>query len=340
MQGIYLCITLSFNRARKVLNQVLRLDPNDALGWLWLSRTFDTTKNIKLALAQAHKLNPEYPQIKDDKEKYESFLKTSFDKICRCPFCYAPIDSTANKCHYCKSYIVINPTTLSTICGEGHRHELLRSIGRFYSVKLTDKYDTVNYYSGLAYLNIGDLSSALDYFKRLLLSTQGKDYYKMAAKLAIDFIESDRILTSKPDEETSLADIDGRENNSVVPDESGQKKVLIVEDSRMIRGIISKTLKENGFKVIEAEDGIEALEKLHENQPDLVLLDIVLPKLDGYHILSIIKDKPRYKKIPVIILTSRDSFKDKIKGHLSAAQSYLTKPFKSQELIKEVNKFI
>jgi twitching motility two-component system response regulator PilG len=104
-----------------------------------------------------------------------------------------------------------------------------------------------------------------------------------------------------------------------------RKKVLVVEDSTTTRKVISITLRQNGFETIEAGDGLEALSKLNEVKPDLILLDIILPKMDGYKTLSILKRSDDFKHIPVIMLTSRDKLLDKIKGKMSGSEEYLTK---------------
>lgn len=119
-----------------------------------------------------------------------------------------------------------------------------------------------------------------------------------------------------------------------------RKVVLVVEDSGITRKIIVRTLTENGCKVIEAEDGLDALSQLAGETPDLVLLDLILPKMDGYKVLSMMKRKDKYKDIPVIILTARDSLMDKVKGKVSGTDEYLTKPFKPDQLMEKVAKYL
>jgi twitching motility two-component system response regulator PilG len=92
--------------------------------------------------------------------------------------------------------------------------------------------------------------------------------------------------------------------------------------------------------MIEAQDGLEALSKIDEERPDLVLLDIILPKMDGYKILSIIKENRELKDIPVVMLTSKDGLIDKFKGKMAGSNAYLTKPFEPTDLISTVNKYI
>ncbi|MGD9211055.1 MAG: response regulator, partial [Desulfobacteraceae bacterium] len=119
-----------------------------------------------------------------------------------------------------------------------------------------------------------------------------------------------------------------------------KKKILVVDDSPTTRKVVVLTLLQKGYKIFEAQDGLEALSKIDSERPDLILLDVVLPKMDGYKILSIVKDNKELKQIPVIMLTSKDGLINKVKGKLAGSAAYLTKPFDPKELIETVRKFI
>ena len=118
------------------------------------------------------------------------------------------------------------------------------------------------------------------------------------------------------------------------------KKILVVEDSGLARKALVKVVASKGYDTVEAADGFEAMGKLGEEIPDLVLLDLILPKMDGYAVLSAMKKDPRYKNIPVIVLTSRDALFDKLKGKMSGTDEYLTKPIKPEEVIEKVKKYM
>jgi twitching motility two-component system response regulator PilG len=113
-----------------------------------------------------------------------------------------------------------------------------------------------------------------------------------------------------------------------------------VEDSTVNRKVITMTLSRKGYTIVEAKNGIEALAKLKDERPGLVLLDIIMPGMDGYKVLSIMKESVEYKDIPVIMLTSRDKLFDKIKGKMSGSNEYLTKPFDPDEIVAKVNKYL
>ena len=120
----------------------------------------------------------------------------------------------------------------------------------------------------------------------------------------------------------------------------GSKKILVVEDSGMARKLVVNTLVEKNYSVFEAVDGEEAVKLVREVAPDLVLLDLILPKMDGYEVLDIIRSDKKYKNLPVIALTSRDALFDKLKGKMRGTDEYLTKPVKPQELLDKVEKHL
>ena len=119
-----------------------------------------------------------------------------------------------------------------------------------------------------------------------------------------------------------------------------KKKVLVVEGSSTTRKVIVLTLQQRGYSVVEAGDGLEALSRLNEEKPNLILLEIILPKMDGHKILTIIKDNPEFRDIPIIMLTSKDGFMNKMKNKLAGSAAYLTKPFKPERLLSTVEKYL
>lgn len=112
-----------------------------------------------------------------------------------------------------------------------------------------------------------------------------------------------------------------------------KKRILLVEDNPMHKKIISYSLIQLGLKVIEANDGVEAIEKIYCEKPDIVLLDIMIPKLNGYAVCTQIKSDPQVQKIPVIFCTSKNDESDYHEAMKYGADGYLSKPFKHSEII-------
>ncbi len=113
-------------------------------------------------------------------------------------------------------------------------------------------------------------------------------------------------------------------------------RVLVIDDSKTIRRTAESLLAKAGCEVRTAEDGFEALGKIVEFQPDLVFVDIMMPRLDGYHTCALIKGNPSLRHTPVIMLSSKDGLFDRAKGRLVGAELYLSKPFTGEELLEAV----
>jgi twitching motility two-component system response regulator PilG len=208
-------------------------------------------------------------------------------------------------------------------------------LDRFENVLARELNVPVLFYTVLACLHLDDIDSALEYLEQLQECIDpGDAVYSETIEHIITFI------ASKQSGAEVAATIDAEVPVPVPPKVSDQQKILVVEDSQTTRKVIKMTLQGNGYKVVEARDGVEALTKINDEQPDLILLDVMLPKLDGYSILTILKQNNAAKKVPVIMLTSKDGLKDRIRGRFSSASAYLTKPFKPDLLLKKIEQFI
>ena len=116
--------------------------------------------------------------------------------------------------------------------------------------------------------------------------------------------------------------------------------VLVVDDSPTIRKIVEITLKRQGVQVVTAPSGVIALAAIANTPPQLILLDIMLPKVNGYQICQIIRRNPEYKHIPVVMLSGKDGVFDKVRGKLVGATEYITKPFEPRDLLRVVRKYV
>ncbi len=117
------------------------------------------------------------------------------------------------------------------------------------------------------------------------------------------------------------------------------KKILVVEDSDTTRKLIAKILTQLGYAVVEAEDGLAAFARLNEESPDLMLLDIVMPGIDGYKVLSMVRKHEKFRNLPVIMMTSKVSLLDRLRGKMDGSIEYLAKPFTSGQLLEKLTIF-
>lgn len=110
-------------------------------------------------------------------------------------------------------------------------------------------------------------------------------------------------------------------------------KVMVIDDSKTIRRTAETLLKKVGCTVITAVDGFDALAKIADNNPDIIFVDIMMPRLDGYQTCALIKNNSAFRATPVIMLSSKDGLFDKAKGRIVGSDQYLTKPFSKEELL-------
>ncbi len=120
--------------------------------------------------------------------------------------------------------------------------------------------------------------------------------------------------------------------------ESGLR-ILIVDDSATIRRSAESMLTTAGYDVVTAENGFEALSMVARHNPDLIFVDIMMPRLDGYQTCAIIKNNSRYRSTPVVMLTSKDGLFDQARGRVVGSDLYLTKPFTKEELLSAVQQY-
>ena len=113
-------------------------------------------------------------------------------------------------------------------------------------------------------------------------------------------------------------------------------KVMVIDDSKTIRRSAETLLAEFGCAVLTANDGFEAMAAVTDNDPDIIFVDIMMPRLDGYQVCALIRNNPRYKEIPVIMLSSRDGLFDRARGRIAGSTEYLTKPFTKEELVNAI----
>lgn len=117
-------------------------------------------------------------------------------------------------------------------------------------------------------------------------------------------------------------------------------KILVVEDEPDMLTLLVLLLTAEGYDVVTATDGEQALEQVAQTRPDLMLLDIMLPKVDGYYVCAQVKSDDRYRRMPVVMLTSRTLDRDEVLGHRCGADVYLRKPFDGETLLRKIDALV
>lgn len=132
----------------------------------------------------------------------------------------------------------------------------------------------------------------------------------------------------------------GTAETSAAPGAEGARgiKIMVIDDSKTIRRTAETLLKKEGFEVIVATDGFEALSMVADHKPDLIFLDIMMPRLDGYQTCALIKHHRVFKHTPVVMLSSKDGLFDRARGRVVGSDNYITKPFTREELLGAIEK--
>ncbi len=117
-------------------------------------------------------------------------------------------------------------------------------------------------------------------------------------------------------------------------------KILVIDDSKTIRRTAETLLAKEGCEVFTAVDGFDALSKIADHRPDIIFVDIMMPRLDGYETCSLIKHNKVFKDTPVIMLSSKDGLFDRARGRLVGSEQYLTKPFTKDELLGAIQSHV
>ncbi|MBP6299005.1 MAG: twitching motility response regulator PilG [Arenimonas sp.] len=117
-------------------------------------------------------------------------------------------------------------------------------------------------------------------------------------------------------------------------------RVMVIDDSKTIRRTAETLLSKEGCSVLTAVDGFEALAMISDQQPHIIFVDIMMPRLDGYQTCALIKNNQQFKNTPVIMLSSKDGLFDKARGRVVGAEQYLTKPFTRDELLSAIREFV
>lgn len=118
------------------------------------------------------------------------------------------------------------------------------------------------------------------------------------------------------------------------------RKVMVIDDSKTIRRTAESLLKKAGCEVLTANDGFEALSVIADSHPDIIFVDIMMPRLDGYQTCALIKHNSEFQNTPVIMLSSKDGLFDRARGRIVGSEEYLTKPFTKDELLGAIRKHL
>lgn len=310
--------SLAYNLFQRATN----ISPDKELGWLWLAGVSESPQEAVEHLKRVLEINPNNEHAKSGLKWAQERLaevkeKGDPEKILdwNCPLCLTSFPERLTLCRSCGSVLTL--TDLDTIMNNNgvKRPVVLEAIERLQDDGKDKASFEKHYILALAYLNLGQIAEGI-YQLRQALRTRPED----------DFLK-DRLA--------ELIRIESTEHEEV----SQRPTVLVVDDSPTIRRLVEITLEREGYQVITAVDGQEGLAKIMDELPDLVLLDITMPRMNGYQLCKTIKTNQETANIPVIMLSGKDEVANKEMGRKAGSSGYITKPFEPDELVNYVREY-
>lgn len=133
------------------------------------------------------------------------------------------------------------------------------------------------------------------------------------------------------------------ENSTKTPESTKTSylgRVMVIDDSNTIRMTAETILKKEGYEVFTATDGFEAMSVITDTRPDIIFVDIMMPRLDGYQTCKLIKNNSYFKNTPVIMLSSKDSLFDRARGRVAGSEQHINKPFTKSELLEAIHRYV
>jgi twitching motility two-component system response regulator PilG len=325
-----------FKEAHRLIGTYLKKNPKSSEAWLWYSRCLNKVDIITAALKKCGQYAKPDDAISTELKKIEQAAGLIDGLVVRrCPFCWSPIARESDNCHYCKASLTISKALLEETLERVDSKLLIEAVTQYTDVVAHENNIKATFFLCLANCNLNKVEEALDLLNEATRINPENKFLADQLNLLIT-----KVATRLNRYESIEAETNGTQKKHAIKNTNAVKKILVVDDSPTTRKVVVLTLKQKGYTIVEAQDGLEALSKIDEERPDLILLDIILPKMDGYKILSIIKENKDFKDTPVIMLTSKDGIINKVKGKLAGSAAYLTKPFQPKELLETVGKHI
>lgn len=310
--------------ARTLLKQSSELNPDNDAVWLWLAVTATTDEEKIRYLQRALNLNPTNERVRATLNQLQAKAAKRAPKW-KCQLCMAPDTRPQHQCKSCKAILSLSELN-EILNSDADVGRMQRAIKGYGSVLGQGVDFGAHYNMALAHLNLGEIEPGIKHLRS-----------------ALEIEPNDNALRGKIDDLVRYFERRQAPSANGASPKPAVKKwvrgtILCVDDSPTIRKLVTMTLKRFDYEIVTAVDGMDALGKLDAVAPDLVLLDISMPRMDGYQVCRIIKNNRETRHIPVIMLSGKDGFFDKVRGRLAGSTMYITKPFDPHVLFQVVEK--
>ena len=240
-----------------------------------------------------------------------------------CPFCSSVNNPQVFECGSCRATLSFSDIEALMAGRSGDREIVQDAVTRMEAEWNLREFDDSELTAlGIGHFNLGNSEAGLKYLQEA--SRLDPNNVILAGQVNAIAIRLDEI----------------RRQNEVNEAKPTGKTILVVDDSPTVRKLISGKLEKSGHVVVCAADGVEALEHLENGLPDLVLLDITMPRMDGYEVCKQIRANPIAKYLPVVMISGKDGFFDKVRGRMAGSTGYVTKPFGPETLMKALETYL
>ena len=247
----------------------------------------------------------------------------SSNPVAACPFCKIDNDAQAVSCHGCMAVLTLADLEMLLANQHADKFVLRQAVEKMEGQRSSRVFDEAELTTlGIGHLNLRNLQFGYNYL--LEASQLNPNNVVLAGQVNALLIRLEEI---KKQEEAHGSMSKG-------------KTILVVDDSPTVRKLIAGKLEKCGHEVFCSNDGVEAMEQLGSLRPDLVLLDITMPRMDGYQVCKLIRSNPETKDVPVVMISGKDGFFDKVRGRMAGTSGYITKPFGPETLMKAVESYL
>ncbi len=280
-----------------------------------------------------------------------------------CPICLSGAPEEAHRCPTCGSVPTLMDPDLLLETEPVDRRYVLQVVARMKNRRVNGAAALFDHHLtlGLAYINAGRMPEGMTHLRKASESRPRDAEFKAQ----VDTVE--RRAKAKAAGGRPVGKVNGKATKTPAPapvdvplapvaaadeghghdthasnghgNSNGKRLILVVDDSPTIQKVVSVTLEAHGHEVVTASDGMEALSKLRTIKPDLVLLDITMPHMDGYQLCRIMRSNDITRNVPIVMLSGKDGLFDKMRGRMAGAASYITKPFAPSALPPLIDKY-
>ncbi len=300
------------------------LAPRNETAWLWRAGLADTSAEGIELLQFVLAINPNNERAKQGLAHYQAQLAPKWACIL-CGYQGEP-GKSQHVCPRCKAVVTIeNPSAFDVHTG-ADRRLLEQAAHKIYADLQADPSSANAFKLGVSYLNLGYVDEGIRALQTAVKGRPADPNWRAQVNRLVKHREATRKVADEEKRRSALA---------VKP------TVMIVDDSPTIRKLVSVTLGTAGYTIVEAADGYEVAERIRQHgSPNLFLLDINMPGLDGYQLCKMLRQNAETSKVPIIFLTGKDGFFNKLRGQWAGAVEYLTKPFDPQKLLASVGRIV